>query len=366
MPARKPALLEAPQHNFATVAGHELPKRYLQNAIEGDVLPHALLFHGPRGVGKYSTAHALAKRLNCRAGAPEGCECFVCRKISEGTFADILTVDPRGAAGLITLNGWKPGKDDPDNLQYYRFIDTRPLEGARKILIIRRADRMNIAMANYLLKLMEEPPSYLNLVLITERRSELLITIRSRCAPVKFSPVSLPELRPLAATALGSSASEGEIDALARLAEGRPGVLVENADDGALKQRAETARLMGLFQQYGFLALFRVASEMQKNSGPGKASGLSQDANEKVFSQLLTWFRDAAVTKSAGPEVANKIIIHREVMQELQAFAGQATHEGLLKAAGCLPEYQPLGQRQMDKNYLLESLLLKLGKAMRP
>src|SRR5690606_21308096 len=113
--------------------------------------------------------------------------------------ADVLVVEPRGATGQITLNGWRPGKDDPDNLQYYRFIESRPLEGSRKVLILRHAERMNVAFANYILKLMEEPPSYLSLILISNRKNDLLVTIRSRCAPVKLSPLTLDEMRAYAA-----------------------------------------------------------------------------------------------------------------------------------------------------------------------
>ncbi len=363
-PPRKPTLPEAPQHTFGSIAGHGLVKEYLNAAFQSDVLPHALLFHGPKGLGKYSMAHALAKRVNCADGAPDNCPCNVCRKISEGTFADIVTIDPKGAAGQITLTGWKPGKDDPENLQYYRFVDTRPLEGARKFLILRQAERMNIALANYILKLMEEPPSYLTLVLISHRRNDLLSTIRSRCAPVKFSPVTLDEIRPIV-KALLPGATGAEVEAFARLGDGRPGQLLEAAADGASQNRANVARLMRLFQQYGFLGLFRVASELQQTSGSAKGGGAGQENMERILSLLYAWLRDAAVLKTASPEAATRLLVNSDVRPELEAFAKATSLESISRAAELLPEIQALSARQIDRNYLLEMLLMKMGRAMR-
>lgn len=363
-PPRRPSLPEAPQHTFGSIAGHLLVKQYLDAAYQTDVLPHALLFHGPKGVGKYSMAHALAKRVNCAAGAPDDCGCNICRKISEGTFADIITVDPKGAAGQITLSGWKPGKDDPDGLQYYRFIDTRPLEGARKILILRQAERMNIALANYILKLMEEPPSYLTLILISHRRNDLLATIRSRCAPVKFSPLALEDMRPLVRQLL-PDATGAELEAFARLGDGRPGQLKEAAADGASQSRASVARLMRIFQQHGFISLFRVASELQQAGGASKGAGAGQESMERILSLLYAWLRDAAVLKTASPETATNLLVNSDVRQELEVFASATSLESISRAAELLPQIQALSARQIDRSYLLEMLLMKMGRAMR-
>ena len=358
----KAGLTPAASHNFDSVVGHDLLKRYLTAAMQKDVLPHALLFHGPRGVGKLSMAYALTKHLNCTRGSTGECGCNLCRKISEGIFADVLLVEPRGAAGQITLNGWKPGKDDPDGLQYYRFIDTRPLEGARKVLIIRDAERMNIALANHILKLMEEPPSYLTLILLTQRRNDVLTTIRSRCAPVKFSPLPIAEMRALARTVLGPAASQPEVDALAHVADGRPGQLPDYIGDTATARRRHLALTLQQFQQYGFVALFRAASELQQETEGGRGG----EQSDRVLNMLTTWFRDAAIVKNSSPEVADRLLVNAEIKAELQAFVHALPQESLSRAADLIPKFKPLSPRQMDPNYVLESLLLKIGRTMRP
>jgi DNA polymerase-3 subunit delta' len=351
---------EPPQHCFDTITGHDLIKQYLQSAGTNGILPHAILFGGPKGVGKLSTAYALAKAVNCRRGAPGNCPCETCRKISEQVFADIRVVEPAGAANQITLSGWKEGKDDPDGLQHYRFVDSRPLEGTKKVLIIRQADRMNVGLSNYLLKLIEEPPSYLLIILVTHRPADLLITIRSRCAPLRFSPLTRTEMEIFGQHAL-QKVEAAQLSALIRLSEGRPGLLHSLAA-GAGQQHAEVARIMKLFQQHGFLSLFRVASDLQ-NIAEGKKAGAEQF--EQVLTAIQAWLRDSLILKNVGEKNAPALLIHSDVEADLRAYAETISTESLSEAAAAVHQAYQYVPRQMDRGYVLETLLLKAGRAMR-
>lgn len=358
-------LREPAQHNLRSVAGHEMVKRYLLAAMEAGSLPHALLFQGPRGVGKTSMAYALAKASNCPKGAPEGCACNACRKISEGVFADLLTVEPRGAAGQITLAGWKPGKDEADTPQYYRFVDSRPMEGWRKVLIIRQAERMNIALANHLLKLVEEPPSYLLMVLLTHRPGELLKTIRSRCAPVRFGVLDR-ELECFAQAAGLDPSGDSGVRALFQLCEGRPGLLAELMGESNAAQRAETARSMAMFQRHGFLSLFRVASDLARGAAPAARFGAAASENfEGTLNALLAWLRDAVIVKTLPAPRAREMVLNADMIGELEQYAAQAPVEGLVDAFDAAREAYVYAPRQTDKAYVMETLLMRIGRAMR-
>lgn len=351
-----------PQHStFASVAGHDPAKAYLASALDGDLLPHALLFHGPSGVGKLSTAYALIKRINCRDDSPAGCACDICRKISESKFADVLVVEPRGATGQITLSGWRPGKDDPDNLQYYRFLETRPLEGSRKVLILRHAERMNVALANYILKLMEEPPSYLSLILISNRKSDLLPTIRSRCAAVKFSPLTLEEMEAFSA-AQGLNAEAPDVATAVRQSEGRPGLLAKKLGSSDEDDQKLLADAMLRFQQYGFLSIFRVASDLIEVGEPGGSDAASRF--ELTLQSLTSWFRDALLVKMEA-DGDGRLLCFPAVQQSLKEFAGQLSKERLIGAADAIESYRTLARRQIDKNYALECLLMEIGRIVR-
>lgn len=353
---------KSPQdQTFASLAGHEPAKAYLASALDGDLLPHALLFHGPAGVGKLSAAYALIKRINCRDDSPAGCACNICRKISESKFADVLVVEPRGATGQITLNGWRPGKDDPDNLQYYRFLETRPLEGSRKLLILRHAERMNVALANYILKLMEEPPAYLSLILISNRKSDLLPTIRSRCAAVKFSPLTQEEMRSFAA-AQGLNADAPDVAAAVRQSEGRPGVLTEKLGSSDEVDQKLLADAMLCFRQYGFLSIFRVASDLIEVGEPGGSDAGSRF--ELTLQKMTSWFRDALLVKM-NADADGRLLCFPAAHAALKEFVEPLTQERLMGAADAIDSYRPLARRQIDKNYALECLLMEIGRIVR-
>lgn len=331
-------------------------------------MPHAILLHGPRGVGKTSMAYALARLVNAPPGCDFGWAADVERKINEGVFPDLLLVEPKGAAGQITLTGWKPGKDDPDGLQYYRFVDSRPMEGIRKVVIIRQAERMNIALANYLLKLIEEPPSYLLMILITHRRSDVLQTIRSRCAPVKLSPLEREEMIRFAEERLKPVPRGADLEMLLRLSEGRPGLMLDLAGEAGAKRRAEIARLMRLFQQYGFVGLFRVASELQKVAAEngGKSGAAAQENFESALNGLQAWLRDAQILKSvSSPDLAERFLVNADLKEELTAYAASASLEGLARASAQVREAYSYAGRQTDKSFVLENLLLQVGRAMK-
>ncbi|MBX7246985.1 MAG: hypothetical protein K1X53_15920 [Candidatus Sumerlaeaceae bacterium] len=351
------------QHSFDTIVGHDLAKSYLMRAYDAQVLPHALLFHGPRGLGKLSMAYALAKHVN--APSPSDLvQSEIRRKISDQVFADLLVVEPKGAAGQITLNGWKPGKDDPDGLQYYRFVDSRPLEGSKKFLIFRRADRMNVALANFLLKLIEEPPSYLQVVLVTDRPNDLLVTIRSRCAPVKFSPLMASEMDAFARIAMPDALTH-ERQALVQLADGRPGMLRELLDSDTANLRGDVVKLMRKFQQFGFLSLFRVASELANSTGKPTRGGASSESFESVLNALQAWLRDATISKALPPDLATRLFVNGPEAAEISGYAKDTSLEALAGAVETLRRSYHYIPRQTDRNYVLELLLLRLGRAMK-
>lgn len=348
-------------HYFNTIAGHETAKNYLISALEGDRLPHALLLHGASGLGKLSTAYALVKRINCRHDSPPGCECAVCTKIRHGSFADVLLVEPRGATGMITLNGWRPGKDDPDNLQYYRFIDSRPLEGSRKVLILRHAERMNVAFANYILKLMEEPPSYLTLVLITSRRNDLLPTIRSRCAAVKFNPLSNDEMKEFVSSR-GHDPETPEVAAAIRLSEGCPGQFDAKISAAAEEDQQDLAGTMMSFKQHGFVSLFRVASDIVEQGEPAGTDAGSRF--ELSLQKMTSWFRDALLVKLDADD-NGRLLTFPSLRRDLATFGDGISTEKLVEASDAIGNFRVYARRQTDKNYAVECLLMDIGRIIR-
>jgi len=136
-----------------------------------DALPHALLLHGPVGIGKRLFAERLAARLVCEEGIVCG-TCRACRLVASGNHPDILPVTPAAGKTEITV-------EEVRALNHFAVLT--PHMGPRRVVVITSADRLNRSAANALLKTLEEPASGGYLVLVSDNPARLLPTVRSRC-----------------------------------------------------------------------------------------------------------------------------------------------------------------------------------------
>ncbi|HKX26486.1 MAG TPA: DNA polymerase III subunit delta' [Blastocatellia bacterium] len=198
--------------SFGKLIGNERNREILQRLLQRGRIPSTMIFAGPEGVGKRRFALALAKAANCRQApeAAEGCDtCAVCRRIDEGVYGDVTTIQPDGQS--IKIAQTRALSEEV----YYR-----PREGRQRFFIIDEADRLREEAANSLLKTLEEPPPTSTLILITSRPDSLLLTIRSRAQRLNFTPISRAEMekyltlnypRPAPDTALLARITEGRI-----------------------------------------------------------------------------------------------------------------------------------------------------------
>jgi len=195
---------------FQTITGHRRLLALLSRAVARDTLPPALLFAGPAGVGKRSTALALAQALNCldpaAAGALErdGCgQCGACRRIPEGLHPDVLVIEP-GESGSIKIDQIREAIDR---------ANYRPFEGRRRVVVIDDADALVPAAQHALLKILEEPPSTSVFVLVTDVPDSLLATVRSRCSRLRFGRLTPAEVASVLVRDHGIEAREAEVTA---------------------------------------------------------------------------------------------------------------------------------------------------------
>ena len=150
-------------------------------------LAHALLLHGPEGLGKRAFAWRLARALLCLAPGADADACGQCRAcvhFAAGTHPDLRHVAPLEDSRTIAI----------DQIRALReFAALTPHTSQRKLALIEPAEAMTLSAANALLKILEEPPAGSVLVLVAARPARLPATIRSRCAAVPFRPPAQPE-----------------------------------------------------------------------------------------------------------------------------------------------------------------------------
>lgn len=181
--------------------GHQRLVELFRRAMARGRGAHAYLLIGPEGIGKRLFARMLAQCLFCERTTDaelEACgECPPCRQVLAGTHPDLLTVAcPEGKRELpISLMIGERDKRGKEGLCHE--LAMRPMSGSRRVAIIDDAQTMNVEAANALLKTLEEPPLGSILFLLTPTVDAILPTIRSRCQPVLFTPVSDGEIADL-------------------------------------------------------------------------------------------------------------------------------------------------------------------------
>jgi DNA polymerase-3 subunit delta' len=241
----------------------------LWRAAAAGRLPHALLFEGRAGIGKFLAAKWFAQGCLCARGPARPCgQCGPCRRVASGgergNHADLLVIDPvlegeeRIRIARIAERG-ASAEEREGELCLETFLGLRPLEGRWRVVLMRASERMNLAAQNALLKTLEEPRPGTLLVLETERVAALLPTIRSRCIRVRFGALSEAQC---AAILVQQGLVPAEAQALARLAQGSPGVALGMARNGT-RELCERVASVAL----GERPALEVALELSEHEG---------------------------------------------------------------------------------------------------
>lgn len=233
---------------FSTLIGNDRIKKLLGRAVTEGRIGQSLLMAGPRGVGKYQFAVALAQALNCERvnqGQPCG-DCVPCRKIARNEHADVRT---------ILRESQDPSVKKDYKSQFIKIEQTRamseqaqfrPYEGRRRVFILDEAEWLQHQAANSLLKTLEEPPDTSLIILITAKPFALLDTIRSRCLLLSFAPLNAAEIEQQLQTR-GKSPDEARLRS--RLACGSIGRAIEIDLD---QYRASRSMLLELVEALAF------------------------------------------------------------------------------------------------------------------
>ena len=181
-------------------------------------MPHALLLHGMRGIGKMDLATEIAKSMLCESSTEgQACNvCDACNWFEQGNHPDFRRVEPlevesddgesdKPADKSTVTSSEKPAKatkaakrNNPlikveAVREITQFLSLSAHRGGWRVALIHPVEAMNLAAANALLKTLEEPPSRVLLILVTHQIGRLLPTIVSRCRKVNV-PLPAPDL----------------------------------------------------------------------------------------------------------------------------------------------------------------------------
>ena len=191
---------------------HNKIKSFFTQVIENNRLAHAYLFQGKAGCGKTAFALELAKTLNCSNEHKPCGQCPSCVKIEKSAHPDVKLLFPISKTAreqkhleLVKEKTTHPFKKLPISghlnipIESIRELKKEamyaPYEAKRRFFIISGIEFFSREAANSFLKLLEEPPDQLQIVLITNDHNSVIETIRSRCQPVQFPQLSDEQIK---------------------------------------------------------------------------------------------------------------------------------------------------------------------------
>ena len=216
--------------------GHDRAIASLARGLQEGRISHAYLLVGPPQSGKMTLALDLARAVNCLADDRPCGECSQCQRVDAGLHADVHVL---GIDGETTVGGRSRvaiGIDQVRAMQHEASL--KPYEGRYRVFIVDGAERLSDEAANSLLKILEEPPDQVVLVLLASDLGALLPTVVSRCQRLPLRRLPLERVAREVEARFGLSRVEAE--ETARLSNGRMGRAFELAGRSELREgRAE-------------------------------------------------------------------------------------------------------------------------------
>ena len=274
--------------DFNSVIGHEQIKANLKKAIKDNKASHAYLFQGEGGIGKVKLSYIFSKALLCLSSEEEKpCnKCVSCKRFESSTNPDFLHIKPE--KGLIT-------KDRIEELQ--GKMKTRPINSEKKVIIIEEAQQMNQTSTNKLLKTLEEPPTFVHIILTSSNPFRIFPTILSRVQSVNFFPVEEVKVIKLLQEEYGKGEEEARF--IARFTKGIIGDSIRySKDDELFNRREEILKILDSLIKGDKTKVFYSIDFFEVN----------QERIDEILDIMVYYFRDILIYNKIGrsPLILNK------------------------------------------------------------
>lgn len=362
---------------FSEYLGNERIVTTLRGTLRNSRVPHAMLFCGPRGVGKYTLARMFAQAANCERLQDDFCGvCEACRKIGQlsdpgplieqgltqrGESPDAATVEHLPLILQTDPDVWAIVPDpvrlrNPVARPVIRMGQLRAVQraayfkpfGKRRVFILDGAETMRWDLASVFLKILEEPPESATLILLAPSPYQLLPTIVSRCLQFFFAPLETEPLERILAERTEMKPAKRRL--AAQLAEGCPGVAMGLDLEATARLRSDALNiLLQAVEAQSYAALFRETSALVKGHQE------SFEVQLEVFYSLLTDLLELSCG-SGNPALRNPAL-----RKELEAVSKKVDFNWLRRAVQGFDELYARARRNVNRQLGLDAVAVSLA-----